>query len=584
MAIEKIYSFAQPSSINRAEILKALDESIDIRNSLKDELDKIIRSSEIIVDAFKSGSKVLIAGNGGNASDAIHFTAEFVGKYNKLDRPGLPAICLNLNPSIITAWTNDYGFDTLYERQIEALGKSGDVFIAISTGGGSLEAGLSSNIAFAAKKAKQMGLKVIGLTGKTGGALKELADPCIIVKSNTTARLQEAHITLAHIIIEMVEEKMFGGKGQPEIAMPSSNIKHMDTINLKRRKIGEGQPAYIIAEVGINHNGSFDLAKELIEKSVEAGADAVKFQKRDAQSIMIKSKINQNPVGRLSKSAQDIPEDAPEFGNWSYPDIRLELTDDNYRELKEFSDKLNIDFSASPWDEKSTDFLVSLGVNFIKIPSPEIKNYSYLEYVAKTNLPLIMSTGTANIEELDRAVSIVKKYNSQLCLLQCTSAYPSKFEEIDLNVIKTLRERYGVPVGYSGHEPGTHVPIAAVALGACVIEKHVTLNRKMSGPDHSASIEMDELREMIKHIREVELALGTSEKKHYQSEDVLMSVLGKSIASTVFIPAGTLLTSDMLTTKGPSTGIPASELQSLVGKRVNQDIEADTLIMLEQVS
>lgn len=194
------------------KIFAALDESIEIRNSLKNEADKIQRAAQVISDAFVAGGKVLIAGNGGNASDAIHFAAEFTGKYNKMERVGLPAICLNTNPAMMTAWTNDYSFDTLYERQVQALGKPGDVFIAISTGGGSLEPGLSSNVALAAKYALGMGMKVVALVGKTGGALKDLADPCIIVKSNSTARIQEAQITLVHMITELVEEKMFGGQ------------------------------------------------------------------------------------------------------------------------------------------------------------------------------------------------------------------------------------------------------------------------------------------------------------------------------------------------------------------------------------
>lgn len=358
----------------------------------------------------------------------------------------------------------------------------------------------------------------------------------------------------------------------------------MDTISFKKRKIGKNQPTYIIAEVGINHNGSINLAKELIEKSAEAGADAVKFQKRDAESIMIKSKINRNPVGLLSETANDIPSDAPKFGNWSYPDIRLELTDADYYELKNFADKLNIDFTASPWDEKSTDFLENLGVEFLKIPSVEIKNPVFLEYVAKKNLPIILSTGTASIEEVDSAVEIIKKYNSQLCLLQCTSAYPSRFEEIDLNVINVLREKYNVPVGYSGHEPGVHIPLAAVALGACVVEKHVTLNRKMTGPDHSASIEMNELKEMVQKIRDVEKAMGSSAKKHYSSEDTLVSVLGKSVVSKTRIPANTVITAEMLTAKGPYSGIPAAELPNLIGKTAKQDIEEDTLILREQIN
>jgi sialic acid synthase SpsE len=357
----------------------------------------------------------------------------------------------------------------------------------------------------------------------------------------------------------------------------------METISVGKRKIGKGEQTYVIAEIGINHNGRLNIAKELIKQSTEAGADAVKFQKRDAASIMIASRINKNPVGRLSKNARDIAPDAPEFGNWSYPDLRLELSDEDYVELKKLADKLKIDFSASPWDEKSTDFLVNLDIPFLKIPSVEIKNPSYLEYVAKTKLPLIMSTGTADIHEIDCAVALIKKYNKNLCLLQCTSSYPSRCDQIDLRVIETLRERYRLPVGYSGHEAGLHVSIAAVALGACVIERHVTLSRKMSGPDQSASIEMHELKEMVRQIRETELALGTPHKKHYQSEDALVSAIGRSVAAAVRIPANTKITKDMLTTKGPSTGIPPEKLSKLIGQKSVVDIPADTLIMPKQV-
>lgn len=357
----------------------------------------------------------------------------------------------------------------------------------------------------------------------------------------------------------------------------------MNTINLPKRKIGKGQPTYVIAEIGINHNGRMNLAKELIERSAEAGVDAVKFQKRDAHSVVIASNYNPNPVGRLSKTADDIAEDAPTFGNWSYPDKRLEFSEADYRELKQFANKRHVDFVASPWDEKSTDFLVDLGVPFLKIPGVEIKNPVYLEYVAKTKLPLIMSTGTADMHEVDQAVSLIRKYNTNLCLLQCTSAYPSRFEEIDLRVMDTLQGRFKVPVGYSGHEPGIHVPIAAVARGACVIEKHVTLNRKMSGPDQSASIEMDELKTMVQHIRDVEKALGTIQKKHYTSEDALVKAIGKSVVSTRHIPAGTRITKDMLTTKAPSTGIAPSKLPKLIGKHAVEDIESDSVIRQNQI-
>lgn len=189
-------------------IAQALAESAALQISLTGEADKLVRAAEIIIGAFKAGNKILAVGNGGAASDAQHFTAEFVATF-KGARPALPAICLNSNVSTITAWTNDFTFDTLYERQVEAFGKKGDVLIALSSGGGSLEPGRSVNIAFAARKAKEMGLHVIGLTGKTGGALKDFADPCFIVKSDVTARIQEAHMTLFHIITELVDDHLF---------------------------------------------------------------------------------------------------------------------------------------------------------------------------------------------------------------------------------------------------------------------------------------------------------------------------------------------------------------------------------------
>ena len=189
-------------------VIQSIEEGVSARIDLKKDVDKIIRASEIIVEAFRSGSKILAAGNGGSAADAQHFTAEFEGKYC-LERPGLPAICLNTNASTLTAWANDFNFDTVFERQIEAHGKPGDVLVAISTGGGSFAEGYSRNIALAAKKAKESGLKVIGLAGKTGGVLKDMADVSIVVNSENTARIQECHITELHILTELVERIMF---------------------------------------------------------------------------------------------------------------------------------------------------------------------------------------------------------------------------------------------------------------------------------------------------------------------------------------------------------------------------------------
>ena len=272
-------------------------------------------------------------------------------------------------------------------------------------------------------------------------------------------------------------------------------------ITLKSKKnIGVGCPAYIIAEIGINHNGSFDLAKKLILESAKAGVDAVKFQKRDASSIMIKEKINNNPIGYLSKNETDISKDQPKYGSWSYPDIRVELKESDFIELKKIADNNNVDFFASPWDEKSLNFLINMNVPLLKIPSVEIKNYSFLEKFSKKKIPIILSTGTANQKEVDIALKILSKNNKELILLQCTSAYPSKFNEIDLNVIKTFQSKYKCPIGFSGHEPGINVAMAAIAIGAKVVEKHVTLNKNMNGTDHLASIDMMELKKMVQGI------------------------------------------------------------------------------------
>ncbi len=347
------------------------------------------------------------------------------------------------------------------------------------------------------------------------------------------------------------------------------------------KAIGKNCPTYIIAEIGINHNGSFELAKQLIEESAAAGADAVKFQKRDAESIMIKSRLNENPVGYLSKSVDDISTDQPEYGNWSYPDHRVELTKKNFIDLKKVADDEGIEFFASPWDEPSLDFLLEMDLNILKIPSVEITNLPFLEAFSKTNVPIILSTGTANMSDVEKAVGILSKSKSEIILLQCTSAYPSEFKDIDLNVIQTFLQKFDNIIGYSGHEPGVHIPVAAIAMGARVIEKHVTLNKKMNGTDHAASIDMQELNLMVKSIREVEQAFGSFEKRKFESENPLIGVLGKSLVTTKAIKSGSILGKDMVTTKGPFEGIPASEYDHYLGKTLKIDKDQDEILLPE---
>ncbi len=348
--------------------------------------------------------------------------------------------------------------------------------------------------------------------------------------------------------------------------------------------IDETSSTFIIAEIGINHNGQIDIAKSLIEECAKAGVDAVKFQKRSAEDVVLKKKVNPSPVGYLSKDINDIEKDQPEYGNWSYPDIRVELTNENFIELKKFSEDKGLIFFASPWDLPSLKFLVDINVPVIKIPSVEITNYQFLDQISETNLPLILSTGTATIEDVDNAVKLISKKNKDLALLQCTSSYPSKFEEIDLKVINTFKKRYELIVGFSGHEPGISAPIAAVAIGAKIIEKHVTLNKNMNGTDHLASIDMDELKQMVKSIREVEKSLGSPEKKKYESENVLVSILGKSLVTKTDIKKGSILTESMIISKGPPHGdFKASDINNILGKKLKVDKFSDEYLKIDDI-
>tara|TARA_B100001057_G_C22839221_1_gene946406 strand:- start:98 stop:1183 length:1086 start_codon:yes stop_codon:yes gene_type:complete len=354
-------------------------------------------------------------------------------------------------------------------------------------------------------------------------------------------------------------------------------------IKTKNFEISENSPTYIIAEIGINHNGKFNLAEKLIVESAKAGVNGVKFQKRDASSIMIKQKINLSPVGYLSSDENDISTDQPEYGNWSYPDIRLELKDEDYIKLQKVADNEGVDFFASPWDEKSLNFLKEINVPIIKIPSVEIKNFELLEKYSKCGKPLILSTGTATQSDIDAALKILKENTSNIILLQCTSSYPSKFNEIDLKVINTFKNKYDCLVGFSGHEPGINVAVGAVAIGAKVIEKHVTLNKNMNGTDHLASIDMVELKNMVNAIREIELALGTDKKTKYKSEDVLVSILGKSLVAKKSLKSGFIIKKEDLSVKGPATGISSEFFYKVIGKKIIKDKSEDEILFPEDI-
>ena len=247
--------------------------------------------------------------------------------------------------------------------------------------------------------------------------------------------------------------------------------------------------------------------------------------------------------------------------------------------MKNYADKVGILFTASGWDEESIDFLDEIGVPFFKMASADLTNFPLLEHVAKKGKPMIISTGMADMNTVRRAYNLITQYNQDIVILQCTSSYPTPFNEIHLNVIRTLRREFPEAIiGYSGHENGLAVSLAACVMGAKVIERHVTLDRTMKGGDHAASLEPTGLSKLVRDIRVCEEAFGSSHKDIQPSEDKCMKKLRKSVVSTVKITSGTVVTREMLTTKGPGTGISPMDLESLVGKVVTKNIEADVIL------
>jgi sialic acid synthase len=338
-------------------------------------------------------------------------------------------------------------------------------------------------------------------------------------------------------------------------------------IKIGERWIGKGEPTFIIAEAGINHQGDIRIAKKLIDVAAESGADSVKFQKRHVLSL-------------LTKEGYEKEYDNPNSFGSTYGKHReaLELSEEEFAEIKEYSEGKGLIFLASPWDMVSADFLESLDIVAFKMASADINNLPFLEHVAKKKRPMIISTGMSNINDVKIAYDLITRFTDQLAILQCTSTYPCDFEEINLNVLLTYQKIFDCPIGYSGHEKGIAIPIAAVAMGASIIERHFTLDRTMKGSDHAASLEPIGLEKMIRDIRATEKAFGSTEKTKQKSEIPVEKKLKKSLTSAKPIMEGTRITAEHLTAKCPGTGIPPSDIQKLIGKVANRSIDADKIL------
>ena len=345
-------------------------------------------------------------------------------------------------------------------------------------------------------------------------------------------------------------------------------------INIANRLVGEGEPCFIIAEAGVNHNGDVNLAKKLIDAAEYAGADAVKFQTFKAEELVIKGAEK----AKYQKGTTEKEESQFEM-------IRnLELSQKNFEELSAHAQKKGIIFLSSPFDKGGVELLDEMDVPAFKVGSGEITNFPLLQHIARKRKPVILSTGMAVLGEVEEALAAIRQEDVDgIILLHCVSCYPAKIENINLRAIETLRQAFELPVGLSDHSIGITMPVAAVALGACVIEKHLTLDKNLPGPDHRVSLEPKELKQMVKAIRDVEKAMGNGTKKPNEEEEKNKKIIRRGIVAVADIPEGTILTTEMLGVKRPQTGIEPRHLNSIIGRKTREHIGVDSPITWNKI-
>lgn len=328
---------------------------------------------------------------------------------------------------------------------------------------------------------------------------------------------------------------------------------------------------FIIAEAGVNHNGDMQLAKRLAEEAKKAGADCVKFQTFRAEALVTadgeKAEYQKEQTGSGESQLAMLK--------------KLELTQDEFLELKEYCEEIQIAFLSTAFDMESQKFLESLEPFCYKVPSGEITNYPYLKAIGETGRDVILSTGMCEIFEVEDAVKVLRENGAgEIVLLHCTTEYPAPIEDVNLRAMQTLAKYFGTKVGYSDHTEGIEVPVAAVAMGASVIEKHFTLDRRMEGPDHKASLEPEELAEMVQAIRKVEQALGSDRKQVTRREAANRQVARKSIVAARDIQAGEIFTEENLTVKRPGDGLSPMKWKEVLGKTALRDFRKEERIVL----
>lgn len=337
-------------------------------------------------------------------------------------------------------------------------------------------------------------------------------------------------------------------------------------------KILQRERCLIIAEAGVNHNGRLDIALKLCDSAKEAGADVVKFQTWKTEKIITKE------VNQADYQTKNTGKSESQFDMLK----RLELSYEDMKRVKEHCDEIGIIFASTADEEESLDFLIDeCHIPFIKIGSGDMMNIKYLRYMGSKHLPVILSTGMSTLSDVDISINALREGGAEdITLLHCTTNYPCPYEEVNLRAMLTLHEAFHLPVGYSDHTNGTEISVAAVALGARVIEKHFTLDKNMDGPDHMASTEPSEFRKMVDEIRDVERALGNGVKRPTKSENNISTVVKKRIVAARDIACGEQFSGENLTVKRSEKGLPASDWDRVIGRRAQSDLRADQGIEL----
>ncbi|WP_066055892.1 N-acetylneuraminate synthase [Robertmurraya korlensis] len=328
---------------------------------------------------------------------------------------------------------------------------------------------------------------------------------------------------------------------------------------------------YIIAEAGVNHNGSLEVAKKMVDVAKEAGASCIKFQ----------TFVSENIVSKYAEKAEYQQQQTDATESQLSMLKKLELTHNEFIELNNYCEQREIEFLSTAFDFESIEFLKGLGMEKWKIPSGDITNLPYLIKIAKLNKPVILSTGMCTLNEVELAINTLRDNGSgEITVLHCTTEYPTPYKDVNLLAMNTMKAEFGVSIGYSDHTTGIEVPIAAVALGATVIEKHFTLDRNMEGPDHKASLEPKELKEMVRAIRNIELAIGSDQKSPAESEIKNISIARKSIIALKNIKKGDIFTEENITVKRPGNGINPMRWFEVIGQKAVRDFNEDELIEL----